>query len=51
MIRARSAPNLSTLQGSRHASGLRAAEGFLFLTMLVLISLGVTALGFVGYAL
>lgn len=35
----------------RRAPARRAAEGLLFFTVLVLISLGITALGFVAYAL
>ena len=42
---------MSTLAGHRHLTGRVAAEGFLSFTLLVLISLAVTALGFVAYAL
>lgn len=42
---------MSTLAGHHGAAGRQAAEGLLFFTMLVLISLAVTTLGFVGYAL
>ena len=42
---------MTMLAGQRRPTGRRAAEGLLFLTLLVLISLGVTALGFVGYAM
>jgi hypothetical protein len=46
-----SAAIMTMLAGQERATGRRAAEGLLFFTMLVLISLGVTALGFVGYAM
>jgi hypothetical protein len=39
---------MSTLAGHRHLTGRGAAEGFLSFTLLVLISLAVTALGFVA---
>ncbi len=39
------------IEGRQHARGHRATESLLLLTVLVLISLGVTALGFVAYAL
>jgi hypothetical protein len=39
------------IAGRRRAPARRAAEGMLFFALLVLISLGVTALGFVVYAL
>jgi hypothetical protein len=46
---------MSTLAGlhieGRRTTGRRAAEGLLFFTLLVVISLGVTALGFTVYAL
>ena len=42
---------MSTLAGHRHLTGRSAAEGLLYFVLLVLISLAVTALGFVGYAL
>lgn len=42
---------MSTLAGHRHLTGRGAAEGLLSFVLLVLISLAVTALGFVGYAL
>ena len=42
---------MSTLVDHRAVTGRDAAEGLLLFTMLVLIALGVTTLGFVGYAL
>ena len=42
---------MSTLAQERRLAGRGAAEGLLYFTMLVLISLAVTALGFVGYAM
>src|ERR1700682_764130 len=42
---------MTMLAGQGRASGRRAAGGLLVFTLLVLISLGVTALGFVGYAM
>jgi hypothetical protein len=42
---------MSTLAGHRHLTGRGAAEGLLYFVLLVLISLAVTALGFVGYAM
>jgi hypothetical protein len=42
---------MSMLAGHRHLTGRGAAEGLLYFTLLVLISLAVTALGFVGYAM
>jgi hypothetical protein len=42
---------MSTLAGHRHLIGRGAAEGLLYFVLLVLISLAVTALGFVGYAM
>src|SRR5689334_2453356 len=42
---------MTMLAGHRGATGRRAAEGLLFFTVLVLLSLAVTALGFVAYAL
>jgi hypothetical protein len=39
------------IEGRRPVRGRRASEGVLLLAMLVLISLGLTALGFVAYAL
>ena len=42
---------MSTLAEERRLTGRGAAEGLLYFTMLVLISLAVTALGFVGYAM
>src|ERR1700749_1908631 len=46
---------MSTLAGlhieGERITGRRAAEGLLFFTLLVVISLGVTALGFTAYAL
>lgn len=42
---------MSTLAEHRHLNGRSAAEGLLYFVLLVLISLAVTALGFVGYAL
>jgi hypothetical protein len=44
-------PRMSTLAGEPRLTGRGAAEGLLYFTMLVLISLAVTALGFVGYAM
>lgn len=42
---------MSMLAGHRHLTGRGAVEGFVSLTLLVLVSLAVTALGFVGYAM
>jgi len=42
---------MSTLAEHRHLNGRSADEGLLYFVLLVLISLAVTALGFVGYAL
>jgi hypothetical protein len=42
---------MSTLAEYRHLTGRSAAEGLLYFVLLVLLSLAVTALGFVGYAL
>jgi hypothetical protein len=42
---------MTMLAGHRGATGRRPAEGLLFFTLLVLLSLAVTALGFVAYAL
>ena len=42
---------MSTLAEHRHLTGRGAAEGLLYLALLVMISLVVTALGFVGYAM
>jgi hypothetical protein len=41
---------MSTLAEHRHLSGRATAQGLLFFALLVMISLAVTALGFVGYA-
>jgi hypothetical protein len=42
---------MSTLADYRHSTGRGAAEGLLYFALLVIISLAVTALGFVGYAM
>src|SRR5262252_9235941 len=42
---------MSTLVGHRHLTGRGAAEGLLYLVLLVVVSLAVAALGFAGYAM
>jgi hypothetical protein len=42
---------MSLPAGDRHLTGRRTAEGLLYFTVLVLVSLGLTTLGFVGYAM
>jgi len=42
---------MSMLAGNRHLTGRGVAQGFLYFTLLVVVSLGVAALGFVGYAM
>jgi len=42
---------MTTLAGHRHLTGRGAAEGLLYFTLLVLVSLALTVLVFVGYAM
>jgi hypothetical protein len=42
---------MSMLAGGRHLTGGGTVEGLLYFTVVVLVSLGVTTLGFVGYAM
>jgi len=42
---------MSTLVGPRHLTGREAAEGLLLFSVLALVSLGLTVLGFIAYAM